>query len=112
MKINIKSYHISTIIAVVSLFFCSMVFALELDDAKQRGLIGEQTNGYLGVRVMQNEVQALVGEINAKRRAKYLELAAKNNITLQQVETLAANKAYEKTEAGHFIQVKGVWLKK
>ena len=112
MKTNIQSHKLSVIIAAFSLFFSSVVFALDLDEAKQNGLVGEQINGYLGVVVEQNDVTALIEEINAKRKAKYMELAEKNNITLQQVEKLAANKAYSKTEAGHFIQVNGVWVRK
>jgi uncharacterized protein YdbL (DUF1318 family) len=112
MKSNRKPHKLSGIIAIFTLMFSSMVFALDLGEAKQRGLVGEQSNGYLGAVVMQNDAQALIAEINAKRKAKYTELAAKNKLTLQQIEKLAANKAYAKTAAGHFIQVNGVWAKK
>jgi len=112
MKNNIKRHKLTAIIAAFTLLFSSMVFALELGEAKQKGLVGEQVNGYLGAVVMQSDVEVLIAEINTKRKVKYMELAAKNNISLQQVEKLAANKAYSKTEAGHFIQVNGVWLKK
>ena len=50
--------------------------------------------------------------MNEKRKQKYQQLAKKNGITLEQVEALAAKKAYNKTQSGHYIQVSGRWVKK
>lgn len=97
---------------IVSLLFSSIAFAIGLDDAKQQGLVGEKDNGYLGVVVAQNDVQSLVDDINNKRKAVYVKLAAKNGITIQQVEKLAAEKAYTKTSSGHYLWVDGKWVKK
>ncbi|MFQ3248727.1 MAG: hypothetical protein ACI9O6_000529 [Glaciecola sp.] len=108
MKLNI----IGRFLIISSLFFSSLSFAMDLDEAKDKGLVGEKDNGYLGLVVNQAEAQKLIAEINAKRREIYLELAAKNNITLTQVEKLAAQKAYSKTAAGHYLWVNGVWRKK
>ncbi|MFT2091455.1 YdbL family protein [Paraglaciecola sp. 2405UD69-4] len=96
----------------ISLLFSSVTFALELDQAKQQGLVGEKSDGYLGVIVAKAEVQNLVTEINTKRKNVYSKLAAKNGITLQQVEKLAAEKAYNKTSSGHYLWVDGKWVKK
>jgi uncharacterized protein YdbL (DUF1318 family) len=108
MKINMYR----NILVVVSLFFSSLSFALDLDEAKQQGLVGEKDNGYLGVVVSQAEAQTLVNEVNQKRHEIYVELAAKNNITVAQVEKLAAQKAYAKTLVGHYLWVDGAWQKK
>lgn len=97
---------------IASLFFSSIVFALDLDEAKDKGLVGEKDNGYLGVVVPQQDAQDLVVDINAKRKAIYVELAAKNGITLEQVEKLAAKKAFDKTSSGHYLWVGGKWIKK
>jgi|TARA_R110000868_G_scaffold160981_5_gene390855 uncharacterized protein YdbL (DUF1318 family) len=97
---------------IISLLFSSIVFAIGLDEAKDTGLVGEKDNGYLGVVVAQKDAQDLVDDINAKRKAVYIELAAKNGITLQQVEKLAAQKAYGKTSSGHYLWVNGKWVKK
>jgi uncharacterized protein YdbL (DUF1318 family) len=103
-------------IIVVSFLFSSVVFAIDLDEAKQKGLVGEKNNGYLGLVVIQknvqNETQRLVDDINVKRKAVYIKLAEKNGISLQQVEKLAAAKAYEKTISGHYLWVSGQWAKK
>lgn len=108
MKTNMYRHFL----IVISLCFSSLTFALELDDAKQQGLVGERDNGYLGLVVVQAEAQKLVDEVNQKRREIYVALAAKNNISLEQVEKLAAQKAYAKTVAGHYIWSNGGWIKK
>ena len=99
-------------LVIVSLLFSSFVFAIDLDEAKDKGLVGEKDNGYLGVVIAQNDVQSLVDDINAKRKEVYLKLATKNGISLQQVEKLAAQKAYEKTSSGHYLWVNDKWTKK
>ena len=88
------------------------VFAGKLDDAKASGLIGEKPDGYLGVVVSSPATQKLVTDINAKRKAKYLELAKKNKISLQQVQSLAAEKTFSKTLSGHYLFKNGKWVKK
>ena len=108
MKTNI----IFKSLVIVSLLFSSFVFAIGLGEAKDQGLVGEKDNGYLGVVIAKAETQRLVDDINAKRKEVYLKLAAKNGITLQQVEKLAAQKAYEKTGSGHYLWVSGKWTKK
>ncbi|MFT6776239.1 MAG: hypothetical protein ACI9J4_000517 [Paraglaciecola sp.] len=105
---------------IVSFLFSSLAFAIGLDEAKQKGLVGERNNGYLGLvvnqmdekKTRQKESQNLINDINAKRKAVYVKLAAKNGITLQQVEKLAAEKAYKKTSTGHYLWMNGMWVKK
>lgn len=100
------------ILGSVVILFSSLVFALGLDEAKDDGLVGEQEDGYLGVVVQQKDAVKLVTEVNALRKAKYAELAAKNGITLEQVEKLAAKKAYQKTDSGHYLKSNGQWIEK
>lgn len=95
-----------------ALLFSSIALALNLGEAKQQGLVGEQTNGYLGAVVQRDDVQSLIADINSQRKIKYAEVAAKNNISLQDVEKLAAKKAFERTEKGHYVLVDGEWIKK
>jgi len=107
-----KNKTIFKSVIILSFLFSSIAFAIGLDEAKQKGLVGEKDNGYLGVVVMQEDAQSLVEDINAKRKAVYVKLAAKNGITLQQVEKLAAEKAYTKTSSGHYLWKSGRWVKK
>ena len=87
---------------IVKLFFIGLIslnmacaFALDLQQVKSDGLVGEQLNGYLGV-VKSNasaEVRAMVDDINAQRKAKYQSIAAKNSTSVETVELLAGKKA-------------------
>ncbi|QYJ80880.1 MULTISPECIES: YdbL family protein [Shewanella] len=88
-------------------------FAISLQDAKAQGLVGEQVNGYLGVVVSNSEASALAKSVNAKRKAHYEKIARKNQISVDDVAKLAAEKAIAATAKGHYIQTpQGKWVKK
>ena len=92
-----------------------VALGLSLDEAKDRGLVGEKPNGYLGI-VGSNQtpdIQTLVNDINRQRREKYREIAERNKTNLEAVELLAGRTAIGKTESGHFVQIpSGAWVKK
>ncbi|MDX9835312.1 MAG: YdbL family protein [Desulfobulbus sp.] len=86
---------------------------LDLQTAKAQGLVGETPSGYLApVQTTNPEAENLAHSINAQRKQQYEEIAKRNSTHLQAVEQLAGKKAIEKTPAGQFIQLNGVWLKK
>lgn len=71
----------------------SQAWALDLKDAKKGGLVKEQGNGYLVVvNESHSDAVELVKSINQKRKAKYAEIAKRNNISLSAVEKQAAKK--------------------
>lgn len=108
---NIKNkLNIVTLISAVCMSFS--VWAMSLDEAKSQGLVGENSSGYLGLVVQNAAAKAVVDDVNEKRKAQYLKLAKKNNLSLAQVEALAAAKTIEKTQRGHYIEVNGNWIKK
>lgn len=75
-------------------------WAMELDSAKQMGLVGEQLNGYLGLVANANaEAATLVVEINLKRKEKYQQIAAKQNTALANIEKIAGEKLTAKAAA-------------
>ena len=87
--------------------------ALNLQQAQQQGLVGEQQDGYLGIVTQAPGVQTLVDDINLKRRQIYRDIARKNNINLQAVEALAGKKAIENAGSGEMVQGNdGQWMKK
>ncbi len=52
--------------------------------AKSAGTVGEQADGYLGIKgTVADDVRKAVDAINIKRRAAYTDLAAKKNVTVQ-----------------------------
>ncbi len=111
---NFRTRTPMLITLLITLFACANVFAIDLDNAKSAGLIGEQANGYLGIvsKPATGEVEALIRDVNQKRKEKYQEIAQKNKLTLNQVETQAGLKLIEKTVSGHYINNGSSWQKK
>lgn len=113
MRIKFRS-----ILSVLAIFFClvaapALAQSMNLDEAKSRGLVGEQLNGYLDVVQSAPGVQVLVDDINLKRRQLYRDVARKNTIPLSTVEQLAGQKAIEKSEPGEFVQnATGEWVRR
>ena len=89
--------------------------AMDLNTAKSRGFVGEQQKGYLGLvdRSAPADAKNLMREVNDQRRANYQSIARSNGIDLESVESLAGQKAINKTARGHYIQApNGQWVKK
>ena len=88
--------------------------ALDLDAARQQGLVGEQSDGYVGAGSASPsaEVKALVAEVNGKRRAAYAEIAQKNGTAPEAVAALSGQKLIERAPAGQWVWANGSWTKK
>ena len=88
-------------------------FALSLDEAKAKGLVGEKSTGYLGaVNPSNAEAQAMIEDVNQKRRQAYEDIAKRNGTNVQAVQTLAGEKAIQNTKPGNFVEGPGGWSKK
>ena len=88
-------------------------FAMSVEEAKTKGLVGERANGYLGVvNPGSQEAQSLTNEVNTKRRQAYEDIAARNRTQLEAVEALAGEKAIQNTKPGHFVEGPGGWTRK
>lgn len=110
---NKREIEMKKVLVLLTLILSFSSFAIELPDAKEQGLIGEQNNGLLGVVEHSPEVELLVKTINAKRLEKYAQIAKKNGMTIEQVSLLAGEKTIKKTVAGQFIQnASGQWVVK
>lgn len=103
---------LSTALLVLMLAF--PVAAADLSSAKAQGLIGEMSNGYIGFVTSNapDDVKALVANANKKRKAKFQALAKKQNISVDQVAKIAAEKFFAKTKSGNYIKKGGRWVKK
>jgi len=91
------------------------LWALEIQDAKNAGWVGEQRDGYLGLVSpgAPAEAKELVAQINQARRQSYQQLATRNKLDLATIEALAAEKAIGMTQPGHHVQAAdGSWVKK
>jgi uncharacterized protein YdbL (DUF1318 family) len=105
-------YLVSLLLGIL-IFSALPVLAIDLQTAKDRGLVGETPTGYLDAVIEPNSaVKELIADINSKRKAKYKEIADKNGISLDKVETLAGKKAIEKTPSGQWVRIGYDWRKK
>ena len=106
---------VKNLVFFLVLLFPATAFAISLDAAKGQGLVGETPSGYLKAvdGNPSGEVQALVQDINQKRRAEYSRIAGKNGTSVSAVEALAGKKAIESTKPGLYVQnAAGAWVKK
>jgi uncharacterized protein len=100
--------------AALLLALCASAGAMDLNQAKSAGLVGETLEGYVGLvnPSAPPEVTAMVNDVNARRRAEYQRIAQQNGIALAEVEALAAKKAIEKTRSGGWVRLNGEWRQK
>lgn len=88
-------------------------WALDLETAKSKGLVGEQSNGYLGLVVTNAEAAKLINEINSKRKQKYSEIAAKQKTALANIENIAGSKLIERAQQDkeYYQTADGKWTR-
>ena len=107
---------LSVVVAMlIGLGGTSLGLALTLHEAKTEGLLGELSNGYLGIvnPPASQEVTDLMNEINQKRRERYQDIARRNKTKLEAVEALAGKTAIKKTKLGQYIKTPSTgWNKK
>ena len=89
-------------------------WAMDIQSAKEQGLVGEANTGYLAaVGTPSAAVKALVAEVNAKRKAEFERTAKKTGATLEQVRVRFYELAVQRTAPGHYYQdASGNWKRK
>lgn len=105
---------IRILFASTLLILSSHLWALELDQAKQQMLVGEQRDGYLGLLVKSHSDAArLVQSINRKRQQKYQEIADQQKTSLANIEKIAGEKLTAKAAASNtpYQTADGLWAK-
>lgn len=111
-----KTLHRWTVlgISLLLLVHAGVAHALDLDSAKQQGLVGEQTDGYVGAVAASPspEVAALVADVNTRRRASYAAIASKNGTSVETVAKLAAQKLVGRVPPGQWVGDAGRWVQK
>ena len=87
--------------------------SLTLQQAQAQGYVGERLDGYVGIVQNAPGVTQLVNDVNLQRRQLYRDIARKNNIPLNTVEKLAADKAINRAPSGEYVQdASGKWIRK
>jgi len=105
-----------SLLATIFMFLAvQSAWAIDIHAAKDQGLVGEATSGYLAsVRSPTSaEVKTLIAEVNKKRKAQFQSTAQKTSATVAQVANRFYELAVQKTAAGHYYQdAGGKWVKK
>ena len=101
--------------AVFLLALLQSAWAIELDDAKAQGLVGESNSGYLAAvkTPADAEVRALIARVNTLRKQEFERTAEKTGATLRQVENRFYELAVQRTAEGNYYQdASGRWIRK
>ncbi len=91
-----------------------LAFALDLSSAKSQGMVGERSDGYLGLVMPDASADArrLVEDVNRQRRAQFEQIAARNGISVDEAAKVFAREAVQRTQPGNYIQGPQGWLRK
>ncbi len=80
------------LLAVCLMLLSTPLFALDLQSAKQQGLVRETPSGYLKAVKSSPEVKSLVRSVNAQRKQHYSRISKKTGASLKAVEQSAGAK--------------------
>ncbi len=100
-------YSLLTLITVLGLFFSLPAMALDLQEARNSGLVGESRTGYVEAVVNRPDVQALVSEVNAKRKIEYARISRENGQSADVVAKLAAEQIVNRLSPGAYYKDAG-----
>ena len=82
----------------------------QLDDLRAQGQIGERFDGYAEARDDASDAaRALVKKVNAQRREIYEKQAKKQNISVDQVGRVYADRILKKLPKGAWIRTEDGW---
>ncbi len=103
-----------TLLSTLIFGFAAPATADALDDALRNRQVGETPRGYIAaVKSPSGATTRLVNDINSRRRAQYSGIAKRNNLSLQQVESLVGSKIIQRAPAGTYYQDnRGSWRRK
>ncbi|SEA28884.1 YdbL family protein [Microbulbifer marinus] len=105
---------VKTALLFLGLIIALPALAISLSEAKSQGLVGEANSGYIAVVSQSSpDLEKLVAEVNAKRKAEYARIAKRNNIDIAQVAARAAEKLEARVAPGEYYQDNiGRWVQK
>ncbi len=94
-------------------FAATAAFALDLDQARNQGAIGERADGLVGAVSTAADVAQLVQSINDARMDDYRKIAAQQGTKVDAVQAIAGAKQVEKARANgwYFMDASGSWKK-
>lgn len=110
-----KKTSLIALFMMVSLSFSLALpaWALDLHSARAAGQVGEKADGYVEAIKATPDVNALVADVNAKRKAEYARISKENGQSVGVVAKLAAEQIINGLPAGASYQdASGSWKKR
>ena len=118
MQMN-NTYRTSTLAKTFVLFIALLLattasaFALDLQTALTKGLVGEVDNGYIAIPPKAgSDATGLVDEVNQQRHNVYAQIAKKNGISIEVIGQRTFQKRYPNFPTGTWVKIKGEWSQK
>lgn len=103
-------------LALFALFGVSLAAPAIIENAKDKCIIGERIDGYIGIideGAADDALRREVRDINQKRREAYQALAERNGVPLSAAAKVTAEKLINSAPSGHCVQnASGQWVKK
>lgn len=100
-------------LALMGLLAATPAFALDLHSARAQGLVGEKSDGYVAALQQNAEVNALVADVNGKRKAEYARISKEKGQPVDVVAKLAAEEIIGNLSPGSPYQTPdGSWKKR
>lgn len=81
---------------VASFAFSSLASAADLQSARKAGDVTEKPSGYIAAVKHTPEIEALVTEVNTKRKAEYERIAKEKGQSVESVAAIAAQEISKK----------------
>jgi len=86
-----------------------------VDQAKANGIVGEQSDGFLGLvkGTASADIRAAVNDINIQRKSSYLKMASRKGESYENVTKTFAIELLERVPSGQMVRdVNGNWVRK
>lgn len=100
-------------LALTCALMASPALALDLQQARGQGLVGEKLDGYVAAVKASPEINALVADVNAKRKEEYARISQQNGQTVSVVGKVAAEQIIQGLPAGSLYHgADGSWKKR
>lgn len=99
-----------TMLVAFGLLAAAPALAMDLQQARSTGIVGETLSGYIAAVKPSAEANALVAEVNAKRKQEYARISAANSQPVDVVAKLASEQIIAGLPAGSYYQTaSGAW---
>ncbi len=94
-------------------FLAGTAFAMDLAQGRASGAVGEKLDGYIAAITPSADANALVADVNARRKVEYEKISKENGQPVSVVAKVASESIIKNLPAGSLYQgADGSWKKK